>query len=291
MRGLVIREPWIGKILAGTKTWEMRSRVTLVRGAVALIRQGSGLVVGTASLIECLPALTKDNYLDHADRHQIPGEMLDEVIGNGWVHPWVLSDAHPLASPIPYQHKSGAVTFVSLDEAVATAIRCESGRAIGERTIAASRTQPARDRTADPMVGRAKGPPSGDNSAGLVGNVPVFVFRAEAAQAYGIPAASAGFVVLKGSTAVREGRPVAKRDRPLRDELLRSGVLAPDADPRLLRFTSDYEFTSPSSAACIVKDGNASGPSLWKSHTSGLSLRDYLASTPHAQVRSGPPQP
>jgi hypothetical protein len=78
---------------------------------------------------------------------------------------------------------------------------------------------------------------------------------------------------------MREGSPREKRDRILRDELVHSGVLVPDADPRLYRFATDYEFTSASSAAGIVKDGNASGPSLWKDTKSGQSLKDHLAVT------------
>lgn len=281
MRGLVIREPWIGKILAGRKTWEMRSKETLIRGEIALIRQGSGMVVGTAKLIDSLPALTPDNYLDYVDRHAIPGEMLDEVIRTGWVYPWVLSDARPLSPPVPYKHKSGAVTFVSLDDSTAEAIRCQSGGAIGEQSIAVTVAPATPTRTA--MSDRVKGPlPTRSRSSGSTGrngSGPVFVFRAEAAQAYGMPTATGGFVVLKGSTAMREGNPRVKRDRILRDELVRSGVLVPDTDPRLYRFAADYAFTSPSPAAGIVKDGNASGPSLWKDDASGLSLKDHLAGT------------
>lgn len=48
MDALVIAEPWIGLILDGSKTWEMRSRATRKRGRIALIRKGSGQVVGVA---------------------------------------------------------------------------------------------------------------------------------------------------------------------------------------------------------------------------------------------------
>ncbi len=71
-----------------------------------------------------------------------------------------------------------------------------------------------------------------------------------------------------------EGSPRKKRDRPLRDKLLRDGVLCADKDPELLRFTRDYEFTSASAAAGIVKDGNASGPQLWKDEKTGRSLKE-----------------
>jgi hypothetical protein len=89
------------------------------------------------------------------------------------------------------------------------------------------------------------------------------VFRPQTAQAYGKPTES-GFLVRKGSSAMRNGSPKVKRDRPLRDRLLREGVLVEDADPELYRFSRDYEFSSASAAAGVVKDGNASRPQLWK---------------------------
>jgi len=283
--GLVIREPWIGKILAGSKTWEMRSTATKKRGEIALIRRGSGLVVGTAKLVESLPALTRGDYMDFSSQHAIPREMLDDVISSHWVHPWVLSDVRPLAIPVPYQHKSGAVLFVTLEASVSDAIRrqtasSQSGVVIESRSAAApmpatpSPLEKANmaDRETKPMKTHS----DSDESPRFDDGAPVFVFRAGAAQAHGFPSANGGFVVLKGSTAMREGSPNKKRDRQLREELIRSCVLAPDRDERLYRFSTNYEFSSPSPAAGIIKDGNASGPSLWKDPKTGLSLKDFL---------------
>ena len=39
LQGLVIDEPWIGMLLAGKKTWEMRSAPTSKRGTIGLIRK------------------------------------------------------------------------------------------------------------------------------------------------------------------------------------------------------------------------------------------------------------
>ena len=49
MHGLIIREPWIGYILSGAKTWEMRTTPTLRRERIGLIRKGTGLVIGVAA--------------------------------------------------------------------------------------------------------------------------------------------------------------------------------------------------------------------------------------------------
>ncbi len=49
-KGLIIDSPHIERILSGAKTWEMRSSKTAQRGRIALIRKGSGLVVGTVEV-------------------------------------------------------------------------------------------------------------------------------------------------------------------------------------------------------------------------------------------------
>ena len=36
MKGLIIREPWIGMIMDGSKTWELRTQHTTMRGEIAL---------------------------------------------------------------------------------------------------------------------------------------------------------------------------------------------------------------------------------------------------------------
>lgn len=82
---------------------------------------------------------------------------------------------------------------------------------------------------------------------------------------------------------MRSGSPVVKRDTYDRDILLRSGVLVDDTDGRHYRFSCDHTFSSSSNAAGIVRDGNASGPSLWKEVSTGRSLRDYLAATLHGR--------
>jgi hypothetical protein len=48
VKGLIIDEPWIGMIIAGKKTWEMRSRNAMVRGRIGLIRKRPKTVVGVA---------------------------------------------------------------------------------------------------------------------------------------------------------------------------------------------------------------------------------------------------
>lgn len=129
MHGLIIREPWIGCILDGTKTWEMRTAPAPRRGRVALIRKGTGLIVGTAEIVDSLPPLDVAALAATRDRHRIPAELDAEVLAAGWVHPWVLRDVRRLHSPVPAGQKPGQVIWVPLDPDTATAVEVQVGGA------------------------------------------------------------------------------------------------------------------------------------------------------------------
>lgn len=116
MKGLVIRSPWIDLILAGSKIWEMRTKSTSIRGQVALIKAGSGLVYGTAELIECMPTLTREQMQETEKLHGITEEQLDTVMENRWTTPWVFHNIIKFEAPIPYKHPKGAVTWVDLPD-------------------------------------------------------------------------------------------------------------------------------------------------------------------------------
>lgn len=115
MKGIIVREPWISKILRGEKTWEMRSTRAKYRGLVALIRKGSGHVFGVANLVDSRPPLTPQNYAEYKDLHGIgPADQKDAIAGE-WIYPWVLADVRPLSSPVKYQH-NGGVAWVTLSD-------------------------------------------------------------------------------------------------------------------------------------------------------------------------------
>ncbi len=125
LKGLIIRQPWIEMILDGTKTWEMRSERTALRGPIALIEKGSGLVVGTATLSDSLPPLSPEDMGACRTNHRIPAEISGEV-GFKWFTPWVLTEVRRLARPVPYVHRSGAVIWVELDADVEITVRSHS---------------------------------------------------------------------------------------------------------------------------------------------------------------------
>jgi hypothetical protein len=67
-RGLLIRSPHIEKVLAHTKTWEIRGKATKIRGRIALIRSGSGLIVGTCELVDVIGPLSMKEFKANARR-------------------------------------------------------------------------------------------------------------------------------------------------------------------------------------------------------------------------------
>ena len=114
MKGLIVKQPWIDGILDGRKVWEIRGSRTTIRGRIALIRSGSGWVVGTVDLIDCL-ALTPDDYHHAEALHRIP-QTVDRPLPYARIFAWVFADPQRFDNPIPYSHPPGAVIWVNLPD-------------------------------------------------------------------------------------------------------------------------------------------------------------------------------
>lgn len=99
-------------ILIGVKTWEIRSKNTKKIGPVALIRSGSGTVVGTANLSEVIK-LTRNVCSNNAKKMGMTRPEALTCIGE---YAWVLEDVIQLKKPVPYKHPRGAITWVTFDE-------------------------------------------------------------------------------------------------------------------------------------------------------------------------------
>lgn len=117
-KGLVIKSTAIEKILTGIKTWEMRSRATQVRGPIALIKKGSGQIVGVANLVGVKGPLSKQEKLNAMDKHQISLDRLESSETEKWNTAWILENVQSLITPVNYQHPNGAVTWVNLDQQI-----------------------------------------------------------------------------------------------------------------------------------------------------------------------------
>ncbi|SIO66966.1 hypothetical protein SAMN05443247_11581 [Bradyrhizobium erythrophlei] len=125
VQGLVIADRSIGYILDGSKTWEMRSGSTQVRGAIALIHEGKGVVSGVATLANVGWALTPSEMLETRHLHKIPTEMIRSGEVAKWNTPWILTDVRRLATPVLCDHSSGAITWVNLADDVSRAIAAQ----------------------------------------------------------------------------------------------------------------------------------------------------------------------
>lgn len=103
----------------------------------------------------------------------------------------------------------------------------------------------------------------------------VFLFELGGAKAKAREAAGE-FVVLAGSLASREEKPACpdaiKRRRA---DLIKEGALAPTGDGKLLRFTRDVAFDTPSGAARVIYGANASGPEHWHHQATGKRYREW----------------
>lgn len=131
-KGLIIDDPWIGYILDGSKTWEMRSTGASHRGWFALIRKGTGAVCGVARLVDSGAPLSPDEIIAAYDKHRIPADTIRSGQVAKWNTPWKLADVRKLGSPVPYRHKSGAVTWVELDQTASSEIARQLGSSSSE---------------------------------------------------------------------------------------------------------------------------------------------------------------
>ena len=108
-RALIIKKEWLDKIFDDGKVWEMRSTRTKVRGKIALIESGSGLIVGEANLMYCSDKPIS-NHPSQFKYHQVE----DAELLKKWKYAWGLSCAKRYEKPIPYNHPQGAVIWVKL---------------------------------------------------------------------------------------------------------------------------------------------------------------------------------
>jgi hypothetical protein len=123
MKGLIIADPWVGMITSGDKTWELRSRNTTVRGRIALIKKGSGTVVGVAELVGTRPKLLHDELKANVPRHRVPADEICDDLKHSTA--WVFEGARALRQPVAYRHPPGAVIWVNLNREAAAAVEAQ----------------------------------------------------------------------------------------------------------------------------------------------------------------------
>jgi hypothetical protein len=122
IKGLIIDSPHIDNIMSGKKTWEMRTTGTKQRGTVALIRKGSGQIVGVAEIEASIGPLIHQDLLENMSKHLISSERLNDPKVQKYKYAWAVRNARALTKPINYVHPSGAVIWVKLSPEVQAAV-------------------------------------------------------------------------------------------------------------------------------------------------------------------------
>ena len=107
----MVKEPWVGMILDGKKTWEIRGSATAKRGKIHLAASGGGgVLVGQCQLVDCY-SVGRSELADNVTKHRI--KDLARVPYKK-PHAWVLEKATRYSSPFTYKHPQGAITWVAL---------------------------------------------------------------------------------------------------------------------------------------------------------------------------------
>lgn len=110
MDGLIIKAPYIDWILAGDKDIELRGFNTNKRGRIALIKSGTGLVVGTVEIVDSILIETVNQYEKLRPKHCVGAERRNIKYKELWG--WVLANPIILDEPIKYSYKRGQQVWV-----------------------------------------------------------------------------------------------------------------------------------------------------------------------------------
>ncbi len=123
--GLIIRQPWLDRILEGQKTWEIRGTNTQIRGPIALIQSGLGRIVGLVHLVD-VQRLSAEAFHAGVAHHTIT-DWAQHSLPYPTCYAWVL--AHPIRLPqsIAYTHPRGAVRWVRFRPPLAVAPPSKGG--------------------------------------------------------------------------------------------------------------------------------------------------------------------
>ena len=112
MKGLIIKKPWVDYILQGDKIWEIRGSKTKIRGKIELIQSGSGFVIGSCEIIDCIQ-LFFEEYKTNVKKHCVTNT---DKLPYNQTYAWVLKNQKRYEHPRKYNHPKGAIIWVNLDK-------------------------------------------------------------------------------------------------------------------------------------------------------------------------------
>src|SRR6266576_1472767 len=102
--GLLIRVPWIDKILDGSKIWEIPGSHTSKLGRIGLIESGTGTVVGIAELVGVVGPLSLKELSSNWRKAGFDRNEHLLRLPYKQTFAWVLHNPKRLQQPVPYNH-------------------------------------------------------------------------------------------------------------------------------------------------------------------------------------------
>ena len=91
MKCLFVKPPFAGYIVDGIKLIEYRTRKIYIRGRIGIIESGTGTIIGDVEIVDCRFDSTFQLY------------------------EWYLDNPRRFATPVPFEHKQGAMVWIDLD--------------------------------------------------------------------------------------------------------------------------------------------------------------------------------
>jgi hypothetical protein len=116
MRGLIIKPEPLSRIFAGRKVLEIRGTRTNIRGKILLIQSGSGMIVGSCTLVDCLGPLTIRQYRKFAPKIGLRPSEVGYRLPYTRTFGWLISDAKRFKKPIEFRNPPGAVVWVRVPD-------------------------------------------------------------------------------------------------------------------------------------------------------------------------------
>ena len=111
---LLIQAPWLGLILDGRKTWEIRGQICRksdgLRIYLALPGAG-GVILGSVNFVKCCGPLSQQEYTASRERHLIAGDDLPYAS----TYAWEFNSPKRFRTPVTYRQKKGVVTWQKME--------------------------------------------------------------------------------------------------------------------------------------------------------------------------------
>lgn len=113
-RALIIKKEWLDLIFSESKTVEIRSSNTKIRGTIGLIESKSGLILGSCKIVNSILIDNKNIDLILKNSCLYSKEKLNKFYKKPYA--WFIEDIKKFDIPIKYNHPKGAVIWVDISK-------------------------------------------------------------------------------------------------------------------------------------------------------------------------------